>query len=278
MIIIFKLLGAFVGLRTAAFFGGSPMMGIIIGGLLGHSADIVVSTKIQRAKARRYYQAQANAHFGKMFVGTLFTMLGKLCAADGEINAQETERVQKLINEGIKLNRRERKEALQVFRQANRVATSFQFDAAQYYELYQNDQQSLQNLIVLLFDVALADGPLKPNEEKLIRSVAVLFNLPDEVWNQIRGNFVRGNGSSSQRTQAGSSLTGEPDDPYTVLGCKRTDPEKVIKQNYRKLVSDYHPDKIVSKNLPEEFTKFANEKFKSIQEAYELVKSERGFN
>ena len=51
-----------------------------------------------------------------------------------------------------------------------------------------------------------------------------------------------------------------------------------IKKQYRKLVSEYHPDKIASKGLPEEFTKFANDKFREIKEAYEAIKEERGFN
>ncbi len=39
---------------------------------------------------------------------------------------------------------------------------------------------------------------------------------------------------------------------------------------------DYHPDTIASKGLPEEFTKFANDKFREIQEAYEVVTKEKG--
>jgi DnaJ like chaperone protein len=41
-------------------------------------------------------------------------------------------------------------------------------------------------------------------------------------------------------------------------------------------VKEYHPDKIASKGLPEEFTKFAQDKFREIQEAYNAVKQERG--
>ncbi|MCK5347987.1 MAG: DUF4384 domain-containing protein [Desulfobacula sp.] len=49
-----------------------------------------------------------------------------------------------------------------------------------------------------------------------------------------------------------------------------------IKKQYRKLVTEYHPDKIEAKGLPEEFIKFANDKFKEIQEAYDNIKKERG--
>ena len=44
---------------------------------------------------------------------------------------------------------------------------------------------------------------------------------------------------------------------------------------YRKLVMEYHPDRIVSKGLPEEFTKFAQDKFREIQEAFDMIRKER---
>jgi DnaJ like chaperone protein len=42
-------------------------------------------------------------------------------------------------------------------------------------------------------------------------------------------------------------------------------------------VKDFHPDTIVSKGLPEEFTEFATEKFREIREAYEKIRTERHF-
>ena len=65
---------------------------------------------------------------------------------------------------------------------------------------------------------------------------------------------------------------------YAALGCTQSDTDEQIKKQYRKLVSEYHPDKIIAKGLPDEFIKFANDKFNEIQEAYEAVKKERGIN
>jgi len=61
------------------------------------------------------------------------------------------------------------------------------------------------------------------------------------------------------------------------LGLTPQATESEIKKAYRRLSIDYHPDSIASKGLPEEFTLFASEKFRSIQEAYEAIKKERGF-
>ena len=42
------------------------------------------------------------------------------------------------------------------------------------------------------------------------------------------------------------------------------------------MVRDYHPDTIAAKGLPEEFVTFAHDKFREIQEAWKMVKKERG--
>jgi DnaJ like chaperone protein len=47
-----------------------------------------------------------------------------------------------------------------------------------------------------------------------------------------------------------------------------------VKSAYRKMVKKYHPDKL--QGLGEEHLKGANEKFQSIQAAYEKIKNERG--
>jgi ankyrin repeat protein len=65
---------------------------------------------------------------------------------------------------------------------------------------------------------------------------------------------------------------------YSVLGCSERDSDDQVKGRYRKLVKDYHPDTIQGKQLPEEFVKFAHEKFREIQEAFELIRRARGMN
>lgn len=279
MIILFKLVGAFIGLKIAKALGLSPLGGVIIGAILGHSLDIVVSTKINQAKAKRYWKARASEEYGRIFMGTVFTMLGKLCSVDGKIAPQELAAVEDLITNKLKMRRKEKNEALKLFQAARHLGTSFQYDAAQFFEIHQSDPASLENFVAILFTVATADGPVNESEERLIRTAATVFNLSDERYQTMAQHFTGKRAKRANGADAGAPSSAlDSSDPYTVLGVKRSDPVATIKQSYRKLVSDYHPDKIVSKNLPEDFTRYASERFKSIQAAYEAVKAERGFS
>ena len=58
---------------------------------------------------------------------------------------------------------------------------------------------------------------------------------------------------------------------YAILGLENGADMSMVKKAYRKQVSEYHPDKIVSKGLPEDFLKFAEAKFREINEAYEAI-------
>jgi DnaJ like chaperone protein len=62
-----------------------------------------------------------------------------------------------------------------------------------------------------------------------------------------------------------------------MLNCTPESSDEQIKSSYKKLVKDFHPDKIVSKGLPEEFIDFASDRFREIQESYEKIRQERGF-
>ena len=56
---------------------------------------------------------------------------------------------------------------------------------------------------------------------------------------------------------------------YKILEVDKTATLDDVKKSYRKLVMKYHPDKL--QGVSEDIVKLANEKFLSIQEAYEKI-------
>lgn len=59
---------------------------------------------------------------------------------------------------------------------------------------------------------------------------------------------------------------------YTeVLGVAPDASLAEIKKAYRKLVKEYHPDKLASGSMPDDYIAFANQKIREINEAYEYL-------
>jgi hypothetical protein len=62
---------------------------------------------------------------------------------------------------------------------------------------------------------------------------------------------------------------------YEILESSKDDPLDVIKKNYRRLIKEFHYDSIASKGLPKDMLKFAEEKTKELNEAYDAIKKAR---
>jgi DnaJ like chaperone protein len=62
---------------------------------------------------------------------------------------------------------------------------------------------------------------------------------------------------------------------YKILGIESSASNDEVKKAYRKMAIAHHPDKVAS--MGEEYQKGAEEKFLTIQEAYENIKKTRGF-
>ena len=65
-------------------------------------------------------------------------------------------------------------------------------------------------------------------------------------------------------------------DYYELLGIAKGAEESEIKKAYHKMAREYHPDVLASKGMGEEFKAFAEDKMKSVNGAYEEIKTARG--
>jgi DnaJ like chaperone protein len=59
------------------------------------------------------------------------------------------------------------------------------------------------------------------------------------------------------------------------LGLKPDASAQEVKKAYRKLVSQYHPDKLMSQGLPDEIMEVAKKRVREINTAYDKIKLSR---
>jgi DnaJ like chaperone protein len=63
---------------------------------------------------------------------------------------------------------------------------------------------------------------------------------------------------------------------HAVLNVTPDAADADVKKAYRRLLNQHHPDKLVSRGLPEEMMKVAAHKTHEIKQAYDIVKQARG--
>jgi len=64
--------------------------------------------------------------------------------------------------------------------------------------------------------------------------------------------------------------------PYDVLRLSPDTTDADIKAQYRKLVRDNHPDRMMANGVPAEFLELSTRKLAAINVAYETIARERG--
>ena len=243
-----KLIGG-----TTGFFIGGPI-GAVLGAVIGHSFDR--RSNVETSEYSSYRSGSqtfsSNDQSQMIFFLATFSMLGKMAAADGKVSTEEIMTIEEFIDRNLRININEKQFAMRIVNTSAQSHEPFEKFAQQFYSLFYRQPEMLQTMYDILHKVATADNALSIEEEKILDSATKIFNL-------------RNSGKSSS------------DKNYSTLQCKRTDSNDTIKAAYKKLVKDYHPDTIASKGLPEEFTKFAAQKFTEISQAYEEIRKERNF-
>ena len=251
--IIGKVVGGTIG------FALLGPLGAIAGAAFGHAFDKNDSRYLEGGAAAGGPAVTAGEQAQFMFFVAAFSMLAKLTKADGRVSKEEIDSIEKFMLYDLNLDPQGRQVAMNIFRTAVQSPETFESFAQQFYGQFRGQPQLLDLMIDIMLRVSLADGAMSSTEEQLILSAVRIFNFSEEHYRRISSRYIK-----------------HVDKSYAILGCSPDDPDDQIKKQYRRQVGEYHPDKIASKGLPEEFTKFAAEKFREIQEAYEKIKQERG--
>lgn len=240
------------------FFGGP--LGAIAGMALGHHLIDKPNDFAERGgrplpgPEPGYMEQSQAAHFV-----SLFSILGKLAKIDGVVTKDEIQVVENFISH-LQISPQEKQFARQVFNAAKDSNYSIDDFAAQLYQTAGHQPTVLLSFYNLLFQIVAADGTFHPAEEAALKRIRDIFRISERQYADIKAVYFN-----------------DTDKFYKVLNCTPDCTDQQIKSNYKKLVKDFHPDTIVAKGLPGEFTEFATQRFREIQEAYEHIRKERVF-
>jgi DnaJ like chaperone protein len=252
-----KIMGGFAG-----FAMGGPL-GAVVGAALGHAADQkgVGAPAIGRPPGMR--EAEIAAMIGGkqgLFSIAVVILAAKLAKCDGAVNRAEIDAFKRIF----RIPPEQVRNVGTLFDEARESADGYEVWARRLGESFADQKGVLEDVAAALMQVAAADGPLKPREIAFMDSVRGLMGLSEAQWARARS----GGGGSAARSS-------EPD-PYTVLGIPSTATDAAVREAWRNLVRENHPDALAAKGVPEQFVKQATEKVARINAAWDRIKRDRG--
>ena len=243
-----KLIGTGVGM-----FGGP--IGALAGAAIGHLYDEDDPTPQNERKARILYLAY------------FFSCSAKIAKADGGISSEEISMTE-LLMDRFGLDYKTKEFAKNVFRKAKNSKRSIDDDFKEVAKLIGYDQTIAQSFVGGLFEIVKSNGT-KVNELQL------RFLLRAEERFKLQSGTVQywfKNGYKQPREENSESQI-SLDEAYEILKVTKDSSDSELKKAYHSKVANFHPDKLKSKNLPDEFMQFANAELAKINLAYETIQN-----
>ena len=135
----------------------------------------------------------------------------------------------------------------------------FESYAADLARVFRGRPGVLEDVLDTLFAIALADGGIHPREEAYLALAADIFGFSEAEFERIRA----------------CHMDPELCNPYRILGVDPECGDEELKQAYRRLVRENHPDSLIGRGVPSEFVAVATAKLAIINRAHDEIMRRR---
>lgn len=188
------------------------------------------------------------------FTIAVIALGAKIAKADGQVTRDEVAAFRRIFT----IPKDEEAQAARVFNLARTDVAGFDAYANQIARMFRDRPEVLVDLMDGLLEIALADGEYHPREDEFMVEVNHIFGFSEQDLRRIKARHL-------------------PDvtDPYMVLGVDPEVSSAELRQHWRRLVRDLHPDRMIGRGVPVEAQRMAEKRLAAVNDAYEIIRKER---
>ena len=235
--------GKIIGGANGFAFGGP--LGAFLGGVAGHAIDKIKTEQ-------KLPEETALKQIG--FTIGVIVLSAKMAKADGKVTVEEIKAFKKKIN----VPENEIKNVAKLWDQAKKTTDGFEVYAKQISDLLEKNSSVLEELLTLLIIIAQADGKITIPEIEYLKKVGDIFGFSNEDFERIY-----------------SLNSGIYSDPYQILGVSQNAPTEEIKQKWKQLAINHHPDRLISQGIPKDLIQKSTSRLKEINNAWDIIQKQR---
>lgn len=250
-----KLIGALLGSLAGP-------MGTILGAVIGHLFDRAAEEQeaVRRLAGAEAADGRSTVSDAQLaFISSLIGLSVAVANADGRVRVSEINALRDFFRRDFPYSEEDQRLIERIIDETFLRRDHLDVEAlAAYYRAVSSPAGRLL-LLRLLFKIAAADRDgMAQSERGMIQRIAALLSVSPLDFRSVQAEFEQADGRA-----------------YRILGLEPGASESEIRSAYRRLAAQHHPDRVA--NLGEEFVRVAEEKFKSINQAYAEIRRQRGF-
>lgn len=187
-------------------------------------------------------------------------LFAKVTKSDGIVTKREIRVVDRIIKAHYQPNERQLFKIRELFNTAKQSTLGYETLIHKLHKVLPKEESARVKVLDYLFEIALADNPLDARQEAIITYASKVFEVKTGI-DTIRAKFIP-----------------EVSKHYLILECSEQDSLDTIRKNYRRLIKEHHPDRLIHQNASKEFIILANQKIKEIHQAYEFITQSKKAN
>lgn len=259
------------------FMLGGPL-GAVLGAAMGHQVDSGLGS-MERDEDAGTFGVGDQERVQSAFFTASFSIMGHVAKADGKVTPDEIRAAEQVMAQ-MQLDEAQRKAAIALFQEGKQPGFPLKDVVKQFRAECHRRRNLIQMFIEIQLFAAYADGEMDLAERKVLADICRWLGFSQIEFARLeamaRAQSAAGGGAQDEHGRSHSASGMSLDQAYEILGVEPAATAKEIKRAYRRLTSQHHPDKLVSKGLPEEMMKMAAKKTHEIRKAYELIKERKG--
>ncbi len=266
-----KLLGTIFGFMFGNFFGA------VLGFYLGHMFDKSLKSDFDKAGGfQGFFSKEDISERQALFFYTCFSVMGHIAKSNGRVSEVHIKAASLFMDE-MALTGENRQEAQDAFKSGKEADFPLKQTLDDFKTRFSGRFDLLQLFLEIQIQMAFSDGHVSVEEKSLLEFVSKHLGISKThfifILKRYQAEFnFRKKQYGSQQGQSSSQSGMDKKQALDVLGLQSSVNDKEIKKAYRKLMSQHHPDKLVSQGLPEHLMEVAKKKSQDIQAAYEYLK------
>ena len=206
--------GKILGGGTGMVLGGP--LGALLGLALGHKIDKIRSRDSKLINDSNSFVQYSESEKQLAFASGVIIIAAKLSKADGKVTNDEIIKFREVFD----FDPKDEVAIGNIFINAKKTSEGYELYAKQLKSVFGDQQELYIEFINSLYKIAFADGELHTNEEIMIKNIALIFNMPAEILDSIKSQFI--------------NLTDvfDLDNDYKILQCSASDSSEEIKKKY----------------------------------------------